>query len=59
MPHRTNFDMSVLQFRPEGLNISNHTQWSTINNYQGTQNFLYSTREHMPWVLQFAFRITF
>ena len=25
----------------------------------GTQNFLYSTRAHMPRVLQFALRITF
>lgn len=51
MPHRTNFDMSVLQFRAEGFNIFNHTQWSTINNYVGTQNLLYSTRAHMPRVL--------
>jgi len=35
MPHRTNFDMSVRQFRAEGFNIFNHTQWSTINNYVG------------------------
>jgi len=59
MPHPTNFDMSVLQFRGEGFNISNDTQRSTINNYVGAQNFLYSTREHMPRVLQFALRITF
>jgi Carboxypeptidase regulatory-like domain/TonB-dependent Receptor Plug Domain len=70
LPHRTNFDMSVykifkptekvqMQFRAEGFNIFNHTQWSTINNYVGTQNFLYSTRAHMPRVLQFALRITF
>jgi Carboxypeptidase regulatory-like domain/TonB-dependent Receptor Plug Domain len=69
-PHRTNFDMSVykifkptervqMQFRAEGFNIFNHTQWSQIDNYVGTQNFLYSTQAHMPRVLQFALRITF
>jgi hypothetical protein len=70
MPHRTNFDMSVykvfkptekvqMQFRAEGFDIFNHPQWSTINNYVGTQNFLYPTGAHMPRVLQFALRITF
>src|SRR5216684_7017864 len=39
MPHRSNFDMSVLQFREEGFNIFNHTQWSTINNYVGYAEF--------------------
>jgi hypothetical protein len=39
MPHRTNFDMSVLQFRAEGFNIFNHTQWSTINDYVGYAEF--------------------
>jgi hypothetical protein len=70
LPHRTNFDMSVykifkpaerlqMQFRAEAFNIFNHTQWSSVNNYVGTQNFLYSTGAHMPRVLQFALRITF
>ena len=39
MPHRTNSDMSVLQFRADGFNIFNHTQWSTINNYVGYAEF--------------------
>lgn len=70
MPHRTNFDMSVykifkptekvqMQFRAEGFDIFNHPQWSSVNNYVGTQNFLYSTGAHMPRVLQFALRISF
>jgi len=70
MPHRTNFDMSLykifkptekvqLQFRAEGFNIFNHTQWSSLDYYVGTQGFLYSTGAHMPRVLQFALRITF
>ena len=69
-PHRTNFDMSVykifkpteriqLQFRAEGFNIFNHPQWSQLDNFVGTQGFLYATQAHMPRVLQFALRITF
>ena len=69
-PHRTNFDMSVYkvfkptekiqtQFRAEGFNIFNHTQWNAVNNNVGTPNFLYPTGAHMPRVLQFALRITF
>jgi hypothetical protein len=70
LPHRTNFDMSVykifkpiekvqMQFRAEAFNIFNHTQWASVNNSVGTQDFLYSTSAHMPRVLQFALRITF
>jgi hypothetical protein len=69
-PYRTNFDMSVYkvfkptervetQFRAEGFNVFNHTQWSLINNNVGTEGFLYPTYAHMPRVLQFALRITF
>jgi hypothetical protein len=73
-PRRTNFDMSVykvfkpteriaVQFRAEGFNIFNHTQWNGINNsvnVPGAQtDFLYSTGAHMPRVLQFAIRITY
>jgi hypothetical protein len=69
-PYRTNFDMSVykvfkpteriqMQFRAEGFNIFNHPQWSQLDNYVGTQGFLYATQAHMPRVLQFALRITF
>jgi hypothetical protein len=70
LPHRTNLDTSVykvfkpteklqLQFRAEAFNVFNHTQWNAVNNYVGTQNFLYPTGAHMPRVLQFALRITF
>ena len=69
-PRRTNFDMSVykvfkptervnVQFRAEGFNVFNHTQWSGLNPYVSTPNFLYSTGAHMPRVLQFAVRITY
>jgi Carboxypeptidase regulatory-like domain/TonB-dependent Receptor Plug Domain len=69
-PRRTNFDMSVfkvfkptekvaVQFRAEGFNIFNHTQWNGVNPYVSTTNFLFSTGAHMPRVLQFALRITF
>jgi hypothetical protein len=70
LPHRTNLDTSVykifkpteklqLQFRAEAFNVFNHTQWNGVNNFVGTQNFLYPTGAHMPRVLQFALRITF
>jgi hypothetical protein len=69
-PHRINFDMSVykvfkpveklnVQFRAEAFNIFNHTEWTGVNSYVSTTNFLYTTGAHMPRVLQFALRITF
>jgi len=69
-PRRTNVDMSVykvfkpkeninVQFRAEAFNVFNHTQWSGLNPFVSTTNFLYSTGAHMPRVLQFAIRITF
>lgn len=69
-PHRTNFDMSIykifrpkekiqVQFRAEAFNVFNHTEWSGVNPYVSTPNFLFSTGAHMPRVLQFALRITF
>jgi hypothetical protein len=69
-PHRINFDMSVYkvfhptervaaQFRAEGFNIFNHTEWSGLNTAVSTSNFMYTTGAHMPRVLQFALRITF
>jgi hypothetical protein len=59
MPHHTNFDMSVLQFRAEAFNyLQSHAVVDDITTL-GAQNFLYSTRAHMPRVLQFAPRIIF
>jgi hypothetical protein len=69
-PWRTNFDMSIykifkpkeniqVQFRAEAFNVFNHTQWSGLNPYVSTDNFLFSGGAHMPRVLQFALRITF
>ncbi|HVN19685.1 MAG TPA: carboxypeptidase regulatory-like domain-containing protein [Dongiaceae bacterium] len=69
-PHRVNFDMSVykvfkpverlnVQFRAEAFNVFNHTEWTGVNPYVGTDNFMYTTGAHMPRVLQFAVRLTF
>jgi hypothetical protein len=69
-PRRTNFDMSIykvfkpteqvaVQFRAEAFNVFNHTQWTGVNPYVDTTNFMYSTGAHMPRVVQFALRITF
>jgi hypothetical protein len=70
MPRRTNFDMAVykvfkpkewldVQFRAEGFNVFNHTQWSSLNNGVGTENFLRATGAHMPRVIQFALKLVF
>ena len=69
-PRRTNLDTSVykvfrpkeniqVQIRAEAFNVFNHTQWTGVNPYVSTDNFLYSGGAHMPRVLQFAVRITF
>ena len=69
-PRRINFDMSIykifkpvekvdVQFRAEAFNIFNHTQWTGVNPYVSTTNFMYTTGAHMPRVLQFALRVTF
>ena len=69
-PRRINLDTSiykvfkprenmVVQFRAEGFNALNHTEWTGVNPYVSTTNFLYSTGAHMPRVLQFGLRITF
>jgi hypothetical protein len=70
MPRRTNFDMSVykvfkaterfnVQFRAEGFNIFNHTQWSSINNAVGTDLFMRPGGAHMARVLQFGLKLMF
>jgi outer membrane receptor protein involved in Fe transport len=48
-----------VQLRAEAFNVFNHTQWTGVNPYVSTDNFLYATGAHMPRVLQFALRITF
>jgi len=70
MPHRTNFDMSLyksfrpmeklnVQFRAEGFNIFNHTQWSALNTGVGADNFLRATAAHMARVVQFGLKLSF
>ena len=69
-PRRTNFDMSLykvfhpteklnVQLRAEAFNVFNHTQWTGVDPYVGTDNFMYTTGTHTPRVLQFAVRVTF
>jgi len=69
-PRRVNFDMSIykvfrpteklnVQFRAEAFNIFNHTEWTGVNPYVSTDNFMYTTGAHMPRVLQFGLRLTF
>jgi hypothetical protein len=74
MPHRTNFDMSLyktfkpterlnVQFRAEGFNIFNHTQWIAptvgLNNSVGSDNFMRATAAHLARVLQFGLKLAF
>jgi len=69
-PYRTNFDLSVykmfkpteklsVQFRAEGFNVFNHTQWNGINSSIGPTNFMYPSGAHAPRVLQFALKVVF
>jgi len=86
-PGRTNWDMGLfkrfplrsdvrlLEFRAEGFNVLNHTQWSGINNsvtcYGGannsagdpsclaTQSFLHPSAAHNPRILQLGMKLIF
>ncbi len=86
-PGRTNWDMGLfkrfplrsesrsLEFRAEGFNVLNHTQWNGINNsvtcYGGannsagdpsclaTQSFLHPSGAHNPRILQLGLKLIF
>jgi hypothetical protein len=84
-PSRTNFDMGLfkhfaftesraIEFRAEGFNIFNHTQWSGVNSgiscYGGTNNsagdpsclangFLHPSGAHNPRILQLGLKLLF
>ncbi|MGA8030433.1 MAG: hypothetical protein WB992_25100, partial [Bryobacteraceae bacterium] len=85
-PSRTNWDMGLfkhfaftenraLEFRAEGFNVFNHTQWNGINNgascYAGpdnsagdpsciaTQTFLHPSAAHNPRILQLGMKFLF
>lgn len=70
LTHRTNFDMSVyktfkatdrvnIQFRAEGFNIFNHTQWNGLNNDVGSDFFMRPSGAHMARVFQFGLKLEF
>lgn len=76
LPHRTNFDMGLFKsfgiredmhfdFRAEGFNIFNHTQWSAIDNSAcygaacATSTFLTPTAAHNARILQLAGKFIF
>jgi len=69
-PWRTNFDMSVykvfkpserldMQFRLEGFNVFNHTQWAGVNNYIGSDYFLRPAAAHTARVVQLGLKLIF
>lgn len=76
IPHRTQFDMSVyktfkptekvdVQFRAEGFNVFNHTQFSSLDSSvvtsgaAGRDFFMRATSAHKPRVLQFGLKVVF
>ncbi len=70
IPWRTNFDMSMykafkpseksdLQFRLEGFNVFNHTQWSGVNEYIGSDYFLRPSGAHTSRVVQLGLKLIF
>ena len=70
-PRNTNFDMALfkhfkiteraaLEFRAESFNIFNHTQWSGVNNDQGSPgNFLQPNGAHRARTMQFGAKFIF
>ena len=70
-PSRTNFDMGLfkhfalhsetraLEFRAEGFNVFNHTQWSGVYNTLGSADFLYPSGAHNPRILQLGMKLLF
>ncbi len=69
-PGRTNFDMGVfktfhvterqtVEFRAEGFNVFNHTQWSGVNHSFGGSNFLYPSGAHLGRIFQFGLKYAF
>ena len=70
MPHRISVDMSLyktfkltervnVQFRAEGFNVFNHTQFSALNTGVGADNFMRATSAHLARILQFGLKLTY
>ena len=70
MPHRAQFDMSLyktfkptekvdVQFRTEAFNALNHTQFSALNTWADTDNFMRTYSAHLQRVVQLALKVVF
>lgn len=70
MPQRTQVDMSLyktfkptekvdLQFRTEAFNAFNHTQFSALNSWVDTDNFMRAYSAHLQRVVQLALKVVF
>lgn len=70
IPRNTNFDMSLLkkfkisettgfEFRMEGFNIFNHTQWNGVNNDQASGDFLHPSGARRARTFQFGLKFHF
>ena len=69
-PRTTNFNMSLLkafkfnettgiEFRAEGFNIFNHTQWSGVDNDLASGTFLHPNGAHRARTMQFGLKFLF
>ena len=69
-PGRTNFDMGIfktfhvterqtVQFRFEGFNVFNHTQWTGVNSSYGQDGFMEPSGSHLGRILQFGLKYAF
>jgi hypothetical protein len=69
-PARTNFDMGLFkqfaltetrrfEFRAEGYNVFNHTQFNGVNNVAPSPTFLYVSGAHNPRILQLGAKFFF
>jgi hypothetical protein len=53
-------ERAALEFRAESFNIFNHTQWSGVNNDQGSPgNFLQPNGAHRARTMQFGAKFIF
>jgi hypothetical protein len=48
-----------VQFRAEAFNVFNHTQFSSVDNYVGTDSFMYAGSAHSGRVLQLGLKLAF
>ena len=48
-----------VQFRAEGFDVFNHTQWSSLNTGVDADNFVRATGAHLGRVVQFGLKLSY